>query len=72
MKAVLYVLYLILALVLLATVGYLLLLGVAAGTLDISVRLLPIHGSVVGLLVLVGIFILVWRSRRKGGPPATP
>jgi membrane protein implicated in regulation of membrane protease activity len=57
----------ILALVLLAIIiGYLMLLGNAAYTLDVSVRLLPIPASVVGLLALVGIFILVWRSRRKG------
>lgn len=67
------VLRVILALVLLAIIiGYLMLLGNAACTLDVSVRPLPIPASLVGLLALVGIFILVWRSRRKGGPPANP
>jgi hypothetical protein len=65
------VLYVILALVLLAIIGYLMLLANAAGTLDISVRPLPIPVSLVGLLVLVGIIIVVWRSRGKGRPPDT-
>lgn len=59
----------IFAFVLLALIiGYLVHLGLAAGVLDIHVRPLPIWVSAVGLLPLVVMLIVVWRSRRRGGP----